>query len=342
MPRSDSFRADARSDQTLRAELLHDLEAPVSADTARLADFLVRALGRTTVALLHYGSHAHHSDARRESAHDFFIIVDDYRAAFESVHAAIGTGYSPRTAAALANILPPNVIALTELDAPSPSVSLRAKCAVLSLADLERACALRSKDHFVKGRLFQKVQLAWSRDAESRARVANALIDARVGTFSWVRPYLPQDFDTELYCRSLLETSYAAEIRPEGGERTGVLLTAQRDALLRMYAALLERLAGSTILRKEGKVYRLTEPVTVVERLRVALYFRRSKVRATTRWFKYVWLYDDWLSYIVQKISRRSGVEIELTPRERRWPLIFLWPKAFRYLRSRPQRRLPE
>jgi hypothetical protein len=340
--RSGSFRTDARSDQALRTELLHDLEAPVSPDTERLAGFLRRAFGPSTAAILHYGSHAHHSDARRESAHDFFVIVDHYRPAFASLHATLGTSYAPGTAAFLANILPPNVIAVTERDAPPPSVSLRAKCAVLSLAHLERACSDRSKDHFVQGRLFQKVQLAWSRDAESRARVANALLDARVGTFSWVRPYLPQHFDTESYCRSLLETSYAAEIRPEGGERTGVLLTAQRDSLLRMYAALLERLAASTILRKEGKVYRLTTPSGALRRLRMALYFRGSKVRATARWFKYVWLYEDWLGYIVQKIARRSGVEIELTPRERKWPLIFLWPKAFRYLRSRPQRRLPE
>jgi len=50
-------------------------------------------------------------------------------------------------------------------------------------------------------------------------------------------------------------------------------------------------------------------------------------------------LYDDWLDYVVRKIARRSGVTVELTARERRWPLIFLWPKAIQYLRSRPQRR---
>jgi len=65
---------------------------------------------------------------------------------------------------------------------------------------------------------------------------------------------------------------------------------------------------------------------------------RRSKVRATLRWAKYVALYDDWLDYVVGKIARRSGVAIELSSRERRWPLIFLWPKAIRFLRSRPQR----
>jgi hypothetical protein len=69
------------------------------------------------------------------------------------------------------------------------------------------------------------------------------------------------------------------------------------------------------------------------------MYFRRSKLRATARWVKYVALYDDWLEYILQKVARRSGMAFELSERERRWPLIFLWPKAFRFLRSRPQRR---
>jgi hypothetical protein len=62
-------------------------------------------------------------------------------------------------------------------------------------------------------------------------------------------------------------------------------------------------------------------------------------VRATLRWLKFVALYDDWLGYIIAKIERRSGVVVELTTRERRWPLIFLWPRVIRYVRSRPQRR---
>jgi len=50
-------------------------------------------------------------------------------------------------------------------------------------------------------------------------------------------------------------------------------------------------------------------------------------------------LYDDWLDYVVQKVERRSGTEIVLSDRERRWPIIFLWPRVISYLRTRPQRR---
>jgi hypothetical protein len=69
------------------------------------------------------------------------------------------------------------------------------------------------------------------------------------------------------------------------------------------------------------------------------VYFRKSKLRATLRWVKYVALYEDWLEYVVQKVARRSGMAVTLSARERRWPLIFLWPKAIRFLRMRPQRR---
>ena len=56
---------------------------------------------------------------------------------------------------------------------------------------------------------------------------------------------------------------------------------------------------------------------------------------------QYVVLYEDWLDYVVHKVERRRGVTVELTDRERRWPLIFLWPKAIRILgrRSEPRSR---
>jgi hypothetical protein len=91
-------------------------------------------------------------------------------------------------------------------------------------------------------------------------------------------------------------------------------------------------------VRREGGEYSDARPPRAGYRLRWAAYFRWSKLRATLRWVKYVALYDDWLDYLVHKVARRSGVAIELSPRERRWPLIFLWPKAIRFLRSRPQR----
>ena len=64
-------------------------------------------------------------------------------------------------------------------------------------------------------------------------------------------------------------------------------------------------------------------------------YFRWSLVRATVRWVKYVVTFDDWLDYILRKAHRHTGHDIVLSPRERRLPLVFLWPRVFRYLRDK-------
>ena len=58
-------------------------------------------------------------------------------------------------------------------------------------------------------------------------------------------------------------------------------------------------------------------------------------VRATARWAKYMVTFDDWLEYILRKARRHSGQDIVLTPRERRLPLVFLWPRVIRYLRHK-------
>ena len=312
---------------------LHERPSPAA---ARLAGFLVQAFGASTAAIIHYGSRAHGSDARPDSPYDFFVIVDRYAEAYRAASVVIRTRFSPATASALARVLPPNVLAISAARDGEP---LTAKCAVLTIRDLVRACSRRSKDHFTKGRLLQHAQLVWTRDATSRATVTDAVLAARCGTFEWARTALPAVFDTETYCRVLLERSFAAEIRPEGEDRVAVLLRAQHDTMVRIYDALLQHLVTQRILAQVGNVYRQLAPPGPLARASVALYFSRSKLRATLRWFKYVLLYEGWLDYILQKIRRRSGVTVELTDRERRWPLIFLWPKALRYLRSRPQRR---
>ncbi|HEY9450674.1 MAG TPA: hypothetical protein VIQ60_13060 [Gemmatimonadaceae bacterium] len=326
------------ADPALRNALATGLDSPASQATSQLSDFLASGFGPSTAAIIHYGSHAQRSDARPESAHDFFVVVDEYRDAYRSLADRIGTSYTPSKAALLNRVLAPNVVAITESSATPP---LAAKCAVLSIQDFRRACSARARDHFTQGRLFQHAQLVWTRDAPTRDIVVDSLLEARARTFYWGRAYLPPRFDVDTYCRVLLETSFGAEVRPEGPERIRALLSAQRETMVRMYAELLRSLADERILTRDGKVYTDPAPPGPLERLRVRTYFRRSKFRATLRWLKYMALYDDWQDYLLRKLERRSGVHVDLTERERRWPLIFLWPKALRYLRSRPQRRDP-
>ena len=152
-----------------------------------------------------------------------------------------------------------------------------------------------------------------------------------------MRPWLPDRFDVETYCRTLLQVSLSREVRPEPTRRRAdALWDAQREYLKPVYSALLEDLAEAGRIQGNGdSSYSLRERVRLAERLRTLLYFRWSMVRATVRWLKYVVTFEDWLEYILRKAERHTGQHLVLTTRERRLPLIFLWPRLFRYLRHK-------
>jgi hypothetical protein len=334
---NNTWPAAALADPGLRAALAGGLDGEADRDTARLAAFLAEAFGPSTAAIVHYGSHVTAKEHRPGSARDYFVVVDDYDAAYASLVSKAETGMTAARAARLARILPPNVVSVI-----APGGELHAKCAVLSTDDFLVATSPRAPDHFTRGRLFQHVQLVWTRDEGAREMAVGALVSVRAGTYAWARPSLPTEIDAASYCRALLETSFAAEIRPEKADRTAELLAQQAPVLIPVYTALLAALADAGELLREGSAFRLAHPPAAAESARQRAWFARSKARATLRWAKYVALYDDWLDYVVRKVERRTGVQVQLTPRERRWPLVFLWPKALRFLRDRPQQRRPE
>jgi len=139
------------------------------------------------------------------------------------------------------------------------------------------------------------------------------------------------------YVQALLRVSFSGEIRPEPvAARVATLWQAQQEYLRAVYGVLLHALEQSgDLVRAEDGRFALRRPVGRWERTRLALYFRWSMVRATARWAKHVLSFEGWLDFLVRKARRHTGQEIVLTERERRAPLIFLWPRVWRYLRHK-------
>jgi hypothetical protein len=130
----------------------------------------------------------------------------------------------------------------------------------------------------------------------------------------------------------MLEVSYRGEIRPESAERVAGVFEAQREFLLPTYRRVLAEAAEAGRVGRTGASWTLTPPPGAFERLRLRIYFARSKARATSRWLKHVATFDDWLTYIQRKVERRTGIAVEVTPLERKLPLLLLWPKVVRVL----------
>jgi hypothetical protein len=294
--------------------------------------------GPAVRAVVFFGSRKTRARPDAHSAWDFFVLVSGYAEFYRALHAAGALRRSPALVSALNAVMPPNSLAVRVPD-PWGGPPLLIKCAVVSLADYRRDTSARHRDHFLLGRLFQPAEILYAEDAAAEEEALDGLARAAALTYVWVRPWLPARFDVGDYCRTLLRVSFAAEIRPEPEGRAEALWRAQEEALRPVYSALLAE------LRRDGELdepepgrFALARPATAGERLRRAAYFRWSLVRATARWAKYVVTFEDWLEFIVRKARRHTGEDIVLTPRERRHPLLFLWPRVFRYLRDKDAR----
>jgi hypothetical protein len=303
-------------------------------DAAAVARAVVDAGGEAVRSVVFFGSRKTRARPDAYSAYDLFVVVDAYTPFYRSLRAQGRLRHRPSLGAALNTWLPPNQVSLPVTLAEGTRVL--AKCAVVSEAALQRGTSPSRKDHFIAGRLFQPTELLFCAGPPAEGAVLDALVSAHVLTYDWVRPWLPARFDVSEYCRTLLRVSYAGEIRPEPEGRAEALWRAQEDYLRPVYSVLLDALqARGDLVAPEPGRYALARPATARERGGSRLYFRWSLVRATARWAKYVVTFEDWLEFLLHKARRHSGQTIELTERERRLPLIFLWPRVIDYLRHK-------
>jgi len=304
--------------------------APDDPRLRETVEALAETGGESVATILLYGSHVQASSPNRWSAYDFLLITDSYSRFFKRLAERGHHSRPPWILTALSHVLAPNIISFDRArDDQTP-----AKCAVVSPRHLRRALRPHSPDHFLKGRVVQRLALVWSRGPAEEEVVASALREAREGIVLWVRPFLTGSFDLEGFAETMLRVSYRGEIRPESPERVVKVFEAQRDTLVGVARESLGAAAERGEVFQESGTYRWARPPRKSVWAFYTLYFGISKARATARWFKYIITFEGWIEYVQRKIERRAGFEVVIEERERRWPLIFLWPKLFLVLRT--------
>jgi len=299
-----------------------------------LAEGLVGSGGGSVRAVILYGAHLLKTSPGSFSAYDFVVVVDDYGRFYREMKGCHELHRPTWVMTALSKILAPNVIAFT----PDDGRHGIAKCLIVRKDHFERGLGPEPPDHFLLGRMVQKVALVWAASPEDEEWVEATLEGACSRVLDWVGPYLEGSFDAEAVGKRLLEVCYGAELRPEASNRSESVFEAQRDHFRNRLTSVLERGAASGLLERDGAAYRFRTPPSPDARRHWRRHLLLSKVRSTTRWFKHVVTFDNWLPYIARKVERRTGIPVELTPWERRAPLIFLWPRVIRVLRGRPER----
>jgi hypothetical protein len=301
----------------LTLNLAHELATPIPADASALARAIGARHGDAVAAIAFYGSCLRRGTS--EGVHDFYAIVDDYRSAYRSpVLAAVNA------------LLPPNVLYFEQ---GSGGARLRAKYAVVSRTDLERACRGETRRAGTWARFAQPVAAAFVRDAAARDALAGACADAvctavRAGLAARAQGWRPGESGA-LWCE-IFRATYAAEFRPE---RAGASDAIYVDRSARFDARLAEAFEA---LLDSGEIERASDG---------SVRLRRSIARAPGRSAAAKWIgalqlaknaitFGDWLPYALWKVERHSGVHLEASERQRRHPWLFAWPLLIRAWRS--------
>jgi hypothetical protein len=314
---------------------LNDDREALDPTGGELLDEIVAAAAGTLDAVLFFGSRSSKVATTAASAYDFMLVVGSAGTFYGRMRAAGLLQRSPAVLRLVDPVLRPTQIRLASKNAV-------AKCSVLTTSDLREATSPHRKDQFIAGRLFQDVKELWTRGDRAREAVSEAVRSARRITLDWCAPDLPPTFDAVAYVRQLFRTSFRFEVRPETRGRADLLFEAQAERLIQIFVPVLAELATEGTLTRDAATgaFALTQPVSMGRRVRRRLFMEWSRVRATARWPKHAITFDGWLDYIVRKAERHSSEPIVLTPLERRFPFIFLWPKALRFL-WRQRKRTP-
>lgn len=285
-------------------------EAATAINQALLARFRGGAL-----ATLFYGSclRTPAAGASYERVYDFYVVVDDLRAANGNALGAWGN-----------RLLPPNVF---RLDLTFGDGTLRCKYGVVGLAQLRHAVSMQARDSYFWARLCQPAAVLFARGAAMRREIVALLAMAVETAVASSAPSLGRRFTTRELWQRVFAESYGRELRPESAERVASLhdLQATRFAVITRFAL---DAAGFTVEQDDIGAFRLlgTPPV-------VRLSPARGKLLSALRLAKAAFTFDGGADYLVWKIERHAGRRLAITPWQRRHPLLSAPLLAWRWWR---------
>ncbi len=272
--------------------------------------------GTGLLAVLINGSYLR---GKRDTLLDFYVLLDSYGSVPKAWH-----GW-------LAKALPPNVY---QIQHGLPPNEIHAKYALLTMDRFEYA--VRSDFHsYFWGRFAQPCGILWCRDESTKRRLIGAVGTATATFTRRVLPTLHDTFSAQDVWTRGLSLSYRCEFRSEPPGYAQKLFSFWPDYYTSITTAMAGQGLGFEKADQEGKFINTTSDNTR-RCSKASWWIRRMQGKALSflRLIKAALTFAGGLDYLLWKIKRHSGVYIEPTSWQRKYPLIFVWPLLWRLYRQ--------
>lgn len=307
---SDSASPDTcePSEDQLQQFVLEEWNREVPNAVSIAAKSIAERYGSSVVGVLFYGSCLRTGEIE-DKILDFYVIVDDYKSAYEKAWLATAN-----------QILPPNVF-YHEIDVDG--LIVRSKYAVISLQDFQFRSSASCLNVSIWARFCQPCMLLLPRDEGIRLELASAIgvaVQTMLKNLLELKPWATQSRDLWV---AAFEATYAAELRSErGGKGLEIYLLDQAR-----YDDLTPIALSAMGLEPEKKPEEApsTQPART-DRFpaKLAWFMRRwnGKIVSFLRLVKASMTFDGGIDYLAWKIRRHSGVEVEIKDWMRKHPIF--------------------
>jgi hypothetical protein len=139
----------------------------------------------------------------------------------------------------------------------------------------------------------------------------------------WAAVLGPASGDALAYWRALYARTYELELRVEKGERATTLLAPAADRYAHLLPAAWREAGIAFAIEAGGRLLpRLSEPERASALRRWRLRRRVGRPLNVLRLLKAAFTFERAMDYVAWKVERHSGVRLELSPWQRRFPLL--------------------
>ena len=284
----------------LRKLVADELTAAVDPRVSAVAKAIAAKHGTASRAVLFYGSCLRQKQLEGLML-DFYLVVSDYRAAYEK-----------RWLAAANLRIPPNVFHFEH-------AGLASKYAVLSEADFLHECSPEAWTVSTAARFAQPSRLVWSA-MDSSERMIDIVADAAPTLLGWTLPLGDRADVIDLWKRAFALT-FNAELRAERLDRSSAIVESDPQRYEAFGRAALEQLLGGGRSREQAERWWRGKQ-------------RHGKLYSVARLAKASLTFAGGADYIAWKINRHAGTDIKLKPWQQRHPLLAAISLLPRLLRS--------
>jgi hypothetical protein len=278
----------------LSALVAAELAQPVDPAVSDFAAAIAAQHDAASRAVLFYGSCLREQQLEGLML-DFYLIVSDYRAAYDKAWLATAN-----------RLIPPNVF-------PAAHGSTAAKYAVLSEADFYALNGPEASNVSVWARFAQPTRLVWAADDAARDAAIAAVSRAAPTLLGLAAPVADSAEALDIW-RAGFARTYRAELRAERIDRSGSIVDAEPERYRRFADAVgMQPKSNRASIERRWRSLR-----------------RRGKLLSIARLAKASLTFAGGIDYLAWKINRHAGTRIEIKPWQRRWPLVaalFLLPR---------------